>query len=236
MVPDPLSPALLAILALIVVKEAGVPIPVPGDLIVIGAGVAAGQGDLQPVPAILAIVLVSVVGGVVQYGLLRSVARPALLRLLGRLGGADRLDRQTARLRDGGARTVALARSTPGVRIVTIAASAIAGVPAAAFVTGLTVGNAIFIGAHFALGYVVGEPVVRIVGGALGPIAVGAVLLAVVGAVGWTVLARRRRVGSAFDPQPLPVVGAWADACCPACLALGAIESGRGLARAGGEA
>lgn len=34
------SGALLAILGLILVKEAGVPIPVPGDLVVIGAGAA----------------------------------------------------------------------------------------------------------------------------------------------------------------------------------------------------
>ena len=74
--------ALLAIVGLILVKEAGVPIPVPGDLVVIGAGVAAGRGDLDPVVALLAIVIASIAGGVVQYGLLRSVARPALLRLL----------------------------------------------------------------------------------------------------------------------------------------------------------
>lgn len=86
--PEPT--ALLAIIGLILIKEAGVPVPVPGDLIVIGAGVAAGRGDLDPLVALVAIVLASIVGGVVQYGLLRSVARPALLRLLGRVGSAER--------------------------------------------------------------------------------------------------------------------------------------------------
>jgi membrane protein DedA with SNARE-associated domain len=214
--------ALFAIVGLILVKEAGVPIPVPGDLIVIGAGVAAGRGDLDPVVALLAIVLASIAGGIVQYGLLRSVARPALLRLLRRLGSAERVDRQTERLRRGGARSVAVARSTPGVRIVAVAASALAGIPAIAFVTGLTVGNGLFIGAHFGLGYVIGEPVVNAVRGALGPLAIGAVALAVLGGIGWFTV-RRRRGGTG---PTLPDVTAWADACCPACLALAVVETG----------
>ena len=76
-----------------------------------------------------------------------------------------------------GARSVAVARATPGVRIVAIAASALAGMPGVAFVTGLAVGNALFISAHFGLGYLVGEPIVQALGGALGPIAIVAVLL-----------------------------------------------------------
>ena len=212
---------LLAVAGLILVKEAGVPIPVPGDLVVIGAGVAANQGQLDPLIALVAIVLASIAGGIVQYGLLRSVARPALLGLLRRFGSADRVDRQTERLRRGGARSVAVSRSTPGVRIVAIAASALAGVPAPTFVTGLAVGNALFIGAHFGLGFVAGPPVVAVVGGALGPLAVVAVALAVVGGLGWLAIGRRRRrSGSAAR-----VIADWADACCPACLALGALET-----------
>ena len=218
MPPDPAP--VLAVAGLILVKEVGLPIPVPGDLIVIGAGVAAGRGDVEPVVALVAIVLASIVGGIIQYGLLRSVARPALLRLLGRLGSAGRLDRQTERLRRGGARSVAVARSTPGVQIVAIAASAIAGVPAAAFIAGLAVGNALFIAALFALGYVLGEPVVAAVNGVLGPLAIGFVALAVVDGVGWYLIGRRR--GAA---DPLLTVGAWADACCPACLTLGSLAA-----------
>lgn len=221
--PPELAP-LVAVVGLILVKEAGVPIPVPGDLVVIGAGVAANRGDLDPIVALVAIVLASIAGGIVQYGLLRSVARPALLRLLGRLGSAQRVDRQTERLRRGGARSVALARSTPGVRIVVIAASALAGVPAPAFVGGLAVGNALFIGAHFGLGYVIGEPIVAIVGGALGPLAIAAVALAFIGAVGWVVLGRLR---GRRPVSPLPTVLSWTDACCPACLTVGALAGGQ---------
>jgi membrane protein DedA with SNARE-associated domain len=213
--PPELAPV-MAIAGLILIKEAGVPIPVPGDLVVIGAGAAAGRGDLDPLVALIAIIVASVIGGVVQYGLLRSVARPGLLRLLGRLGSVERVDRQTERLRRGGARSVAVARSTPGVRIVAIAASALAGVPGPAFIVGLAIGNTLFIAAHFGLGYVIGEPVVSAVGGLLGPLAFGFVALALVGGIGWYIIRRRR--GEVNDPVATAV--SWTDACCPACLAL----------------
>jgi membrane protein DedA with SNARE-associated domain len=217
--PPELAPV-LAIAGLILVKEAGLPIPVPGDLVVIGAGVAAGRGELSPGLALLVIVLASIVGGVVQYALLRSVARPAMLRLLGRLGGTERVDRETERLRQGGARSVALARLTPGLRIVAIAASALAGVPAAAFISGLALGNALFIAAHFGLGYVLGEPIVTAASGLLGPLAIGFVGLAVIGGIGWYLIRRRR--GHRVDPVMTAV--AWTDACCPACLTLAVLD------------
>jgi membrane protein DedA with SNARE-associated domain len=222
---DLVGPGLLAIVGLILIKEAGLPIPVPGDLIVIGAGVAAGRGDLDPLVALVALIVASIVGGVIQFGLLRSVARPALLRLLSRVTTPDRIDSQTERLRRGGARSVAIARSTPGVRIVAVAASALAGLPAPVFVAGLALGNALFIAAHFGLGYLLGEPVLTAVGGVLGPLAIAGVGLAVLGAIGWIVISRRRR---GTGPQaPRAILGDWADACCPACLTLAVVEARR---------
>lgn len=218
------SAGLLAVVGLILVKEAGLPVPVPGDLIVIGAGVAAARGELDPLSTVVLIVLASIAGGTVQYALVRSIARPTLLRLLGRVTSADRLDRQTERLRQGGARSVAAARSTPGVRIVAVAASALAAVPAAAFVLGLAVGNAVFITAHFGLGYVLGEPIVRVVGGALAPLAVAGLVLATLGAAGWLLISRRR---GRSQTMAAAAIADWADACCPACLSLAALEAGR---------
>jgi membrane protein DedA with SNARE-associated domain len=215
---------LIAVAGLIFVKEAGVPVPVPGDLVVLGAGVAAARGDLEPGVALVALVLASLAGGAIQYALLRSVARPALVRLLGRVASPERIDRQSERLRRSGARAVAVARMTPGVRIVTIAASALAAVPAPAFLGGLAVGNGVFIAAHFGLGFALGEPVVKVLGSALGPLAIAGVALAVVGLVGW--LALRRRAGRP-PVGGLATAAAWADACCPACLTLGALSSTR---------
>src|SRR5262249_19640199 len=124
---------LIGLAGLILVKEAGVPLPIPGDLVVIGAGVAASRGDLDPATALALLIVASILGGSIQFGLLRSVARPAVIRVLGRFGGIGRMDAQTERLRRGGARGVAMARVTPGVRILAIAASALARIPPPAF-------------------------------------------------------------------------------------------------------
>jgi membrane protein DedA with SNARE-associated domain len=221
---------ILGLAGLILVKEVGIPVPVPGDLVVIGAGVAASHGDLDPAVALFALIVASIAGGTVQFGLLRSVARPAMLRLLARLGAADRVDRQVGRLGRAGPGRIAAARMTPGVRIVTIAASAIAGAPPGAFIVGLSAGNAVFIGAHFGLGYAVGDPVLRLVGAALAPLALIGIGLAAVGLVGWLAIRSRRstargatvtREGRAVRADGPGALASWADACCPACLVLG---------------
>src|SRR5439155_21505713 len=113
------------------------PVPVPGDLVVIGAGVAASRGDLDPATAVAALILASVAGGTIQFLAVRSVARPAMLRVLARFGASDRIEHQTDRVRRRGAPGVAIARVTPGVRIVAIAASAIAAVPSVSFLARL---------------------------------------------------------------------------------------------------
>jgi hypothetical protein len=120
---------------------------------------------------------------------------------------------------------------TPGVRIVAIASSALAGVATATFLTGLIVGNGVFLGGHFLLGLAVGEPAIRIVSGA-GPALIAAgVGLAVLGAIGWWLIARRRsqlRAGAGADSASEALVPLdWTDACCPACLALAVILPAR---------
>ncbi|MFI5255291.1 MAG: DedA family protein [Candidatus Limnocylindrales bacterium] len=214
---EALTLGLLGIAALLLVKETGVPIPVPGDLVVIGAGIAAGRGDLDPIPTLAIIIVAGLIGGVIQFLLVRGVGRRPLLVLLARVGvPAARLEAVAGRLRDRGATGVAIARATPGVRIVAIAASGLADLPLGRFAAGLTVGNGLFVSGHFLLGLIVGPPALALVAGATGPLIVGLLVLGLVGAAGWWLI-RRRRGGSS------PAIVDWADACCPACLALGAI-------------
>ncbi len=217
-------PALLFLALVLAVKEAGVPIPIPGDLLVIGAGVAASRGGL-PAPAIVVVLIGStVVGGIVQFLLVRGRARAAVLRLLARVGlKAATVERGAERLRSGGAASVAVARMTPGVRIVTIASSAIAGVATTTFLIGLVVGNGVFLTGHFVLGAIVGEPAVRLVSGAGLTLVIVGVVLAGLGALGWWLLGRRRaarRTVEAITTGEGLAALDWTDACCPACLAI----------------
>jgi membrane protein DedA with SNARE-associated domain len=145
--------------------------------------------------------------------LIRGGLRRVVVGVLARFGISEsRIDALVGRLRKGGARGVAIARATPGVRVPAIAASGIAALPLPAFLTGLVVGNGLFVTGHFLLGYLIGPPAQAFLQQQGLALTIGAfVVFAIIGAVGWLVIRRRRR-GMTLT--------AWADAACPACLAL----------------
>ena len=217
--------AIAGLAALLLVKEAGVPIPVPGDLLVIGAGVALAGDPSLAVAVLLVILAVGYVGGSVQFVLARRVLRRPLLAALQRVGvGEARVEALADRLRRSGARGVALARVTPGVRIAAIVAAGLAAIPYATFLAGLVAGNGVFVAGHFVLGYVLGASATELIGraGIIGLAVVVGIVLALVGAVGWAVLRRWRRPAAGRGAT----VADWADAACPACLALVAARFG----------
>jgi len=61
-----------------------------------------------------------------------------------------------------------------------------------------------------------------------GPLLLGVlVLLAIVGFAGWLVIRRGARRRGEPAPRLAEVAAAWEEACCPACLALGALGQAR---------
>jgi membrane-associated protein len=211
--------AVVGLVGLLFVKELGVPVPVPGDLLVIGAGIAAAASGPGAGLVLVAILLAGFAGGTLQFLLVKGALRRPLVAVLARFGvSRDRLDRLADWLRRRGVRGVAIARLTPGLRIGAISASGIAALPLPVFVPGLVVGNTLFVVGHFLLGYAVGAPALEIIrsAGGVGAAAVAFLVLAAIGALGWRAI-RRRRSGSAVEPN---AGGSWAEAACPACLAL----------------
>lgn len=112
-----------------------------------------------------------------------------------------------------------MTRMTPGVRIGSIAASGLADLPLPVFVRGLVIGNTIFVTAHFGLGFALGASATSVLGGGVPAALIALVigLLAVAGAVGWTAMRARGRARSVARSGPFP---GWAEAACPACLAV----------------
>jgi hypothetical protein len=76
---------LATLTGLLLLKEIGVPIPVPGDILVLGAG-AATSGRPEAAAWLLAILLAGYVGGTIQFFLVRGAMRGPLLALLRKLG------------------------------------------------------------------------------------------------------------------------------------------------------
>jgi len=202
----------LAIFVVMLLKEIGVPIPVPSDLLMVGAGVQIATGAYSPVALLLALAVAVFIGGSIQYFLARSAGRAVVYRLAAIVGlRAELLDRAVARLAAGGSRAVFLGLNIPGARAAVIPAAGLAKMDFALFMVATIAGSLVFYGWHVALGYLAGPAATALFERySLGVLAV-LVLLALAGLVVW-LLMRRRDAG----------VRSWIDAACPVCLAIAA--------------
>jgi membrane protein DedA with SNARE-associated domain len=205
---------LLAAVALMLTKAAGVPIPIPGDVILLATAARAAEGKLLLWQAFLALLVALSVGGVVQFLVARGPGRNLVIRYGRRLGlSQERLDRVAATVQRGGLLGIGLAILTPGLRTAAVPACGLAGIPLRSFVPGLVLGSGADLGLHFALGYV-GATV-------LASLASGGWLLVVgllgVGLIAWVLVVRRRRATAA------EAAVAWTQATCPVCLVVGSL-------------
>lgn len=214
---------LIAIFVIMMLKEVGFPVPIPADLIMLGAAAssAAGKFDAQGgfVAAFLAILIPMFIGGFVQFAVAKGPGRAFIYRIGKYIGLTDvRLDRAMEAVRKGGMAAVTIGLTTPGVRIATVPASGLANLPVAVFLPGLILGSAFFLAWHFALGYLGGLALNLL---SLPPIVLVGILIIVIalGIVGWR-LARRRSKQHGQELTAGEAYLEWADASCPACIAI----------------
>jgi membrane protein DedA with SNARE-associated domain len=198
------------LLGLLLVMEAGVPIPVPSDLVMLLLGERVSAGALPLWLAVAALEVVAVAGCGALFLTARGPGRALLVRVGPRLGlTAPRLHRATGLLERRGWPAMATGRTTPGLRTVTVVAAASSGVRAGRALPALVLGSSLFLQAHLLLGYALGPAARELLERARLPVmAVAAVVLVAVAVL----LVRRRRRGAA------PVL---AEGICPACLAAG---------------
>jgi membrane protein DedA with SNARE-associated domain len=208
---------LAAACAILLVKAVGVPIPIPGDVILLAMAARAAEGKVLLWVALVALLAAIVLGSSVQYLLARGPTRGMVLRFGGRLGvTSGRLERVAERVRQGGVLGIGIAVLTPGVRSAAIPGCGLAGVPLRLFIPGLALGSAVDLGLHFALGFAGAG----LLASAVQPAPLLIVLaLALLGLAAWLVIARRRHATREV------AVNAWAQATCPVCLILGSVAA-----------
>src|SRR5438874_2933444 len=206
----------------ILLKEIGVPVPVPGDLLMVVAGARAAAGKLPLWGVLLAAIVAGVIGAYVQYMLARGPGRSFIYRF-GKYAGLteSRLDKATGAIKGRGWVAVALARALPGLRIGAIVACGLAPVPMSTFLAGLVAGTLLFVGFHTLLGFVAGPGVGSIFDNLNVPIWPFLLALALIGIAGWLWIRARRR--GAQSEETSQALFDWADACCPVCLAAGGL-------------
>lgn len=200
-----------AALGLLIPMEAGLPIPVPSDLVMLLVGERVAAGAFPLWGAVLALEGVAVVGSAVLFLLARGPGHALLVRLGPRVGlTEDRLGRAAALVERRGRPALAIGRGTPGLRTVTVVAAGTSGISLRRALPALALGASVFLQLHLVLGYLLGPPARHALRAAQGPALVVLALL-VVGAAGFWLRRRGRASGGE----------AFAEAACPACLALG---------------
>src|SRR5919197_604600 len=109
------SYGVLAACLVMLVKAGGIPIPIPGDVILLATAARAAKGKVLLWFAFIALLLALVVGGTLQFFLARGPARRLVLRHGHRLGlTSARFDPVTAHVRKGGPLAIGLAVLTQG--------------------------------------------------------------------------------------------------------------------------
>ncbi len=202
---------LLAIFALMLVKEIGVPVPIPSDLLMIAAGVQVAAGAYSPVALLLTLAIAVLVGGSIQFVVARSAGRAVVYRLAGMVGiGADRMGA-------AGPRGVFVGLNIPGARAAVVPAAGLARLAFGPFTIATVAGSLAFYGWHVALGYAAGPAAAALVERSSAALIGVLAALALVGLVAWLALRRRERIGGGEAAR------SWTDAACPACLAITAI-------------
>jgi len=149
--------ALPVIAFIVFFEELGLPSPLPGELMMLLAGVQAAQG-LYPLWLVLLVQeIAALLGGSGLYAICRRIGRPLVLRYGRYLHlRAETLDRAEGLIRRRGFGAVAVGRIIPGVCIVVPIAAGVLDMPYRLFLPAFAVGVLGYIGALTVTGYVVG--------------------------------------------------------------------------------
>ena len=202
-------------LGLLALSESGVPVPIPTDLVVLFLGERAQAGTFPLWWAVLLVEVIAVAGTAALFFASRGPARALVTRFGPRLGVTEaRLRRLEALLSRRGRPALALGRSTPGLRTMTVVAAGGSAIKPAEALPPLVLGSTVFLQGHLVIGLLLGPLARTALERAKGPAVVGIVALVAVAAVVW-VVRRGRRSGAQ----------AWTEAACPACLVVGVVGS-----------
>ena len=171
-------------------EETGLPLPLPGDLILIWAGARIAQGQSNLLVILLLVELAILLGGSTLFWLSRQGGRPLIVRY-SRFLHIDEAKLQHAEglLHRNATRAIFLGRVVPGFRIVTPMAAGVFRVPYLTFLPALLAGglvdNLLWIG----VGYFFGPSVISLL---QGPqltlqLVLSVALLATLGLITWRV-------------------------------------------------
>ena len=187
-------------------EEAGIPLPIPGDLFIAAMGAAGRAGDANFIVTTVIVMTATLSGSAILFEMSRRLGQPFLLRIGHRFGfGAERAERVELWLKRRGAVAIVAARLTPGLRIVVTVAAGAFGLGRTQFLCATAVASVLWSLIYYWLGYVFGAGVETVLRSAFGRafhhhstavIATAAVALVVAVAVATATWRRRAKRGT----------------------------------------
>ena len=116
----------LALFLLILIEEAGCPLPLPGESLIIYAGSRIARQEMSITRVFGAVVPASAIGCTILYFLARTGGRALVRKVGGRIHlDEGRLDKMEATAKRLGPAAVLIGRLTPGIRVPTDVAAGI---------------------------------------------------------------------------------------------------------------
>ena len=151
--------AIVLICVLIYVEETGLPLPlVPGDALLIVAGVLIANGSISPIAFFPAVFVATLGGMLTAYSWSRVVGSQAVEGLAARVGAGRALERVSRWLRASGPLRITASRLIPGMRVYTAIVAGAAGLSLPVLLLGGILAIIIWIGVFTGIGIVAGIP------------------------------------------------------------------------------
>ena len=194
----------------ITVIEAGVPLPIPGDVLMLLVGERAAANAVPLWLAVLGLEVVVLIGTSALFFAARGPLRSLIEHQGHRVGlTPQRLARASSALEHRGQAAIAVGRATPSLRTLTVIATATSRLSAKRALFWLLLGGSVFIQLHLVLDYIVGPVAETAFKRAEIPtlIVIGSLLVLAAGY--WLYRHRFRRAAQA-----------WTEAVCPACITM----------------
>jgi membrane protein DedA with SNARE-associated domain len=148
----------LAVLCLLVfVKAAGIPIPIPGDLLMVAVGALVSYGQIAFPLALGSLTLATACGAFLLFGIVRRAGHQRVQRYGQRVGLTPaRLGQAEQKVKTGGWWAITIGRALPGVRLVTTVAAGLFEVPSRTFASATSVAAILEVGVCLLLGVLIG--------------------------------------------------------------------------------
>jgi membrane protein DedA with SNARE-associated domain len=185
--------AYLMMFLVVLLEEAGVPLHIPADLVMVVAGTRIADGRMSLPLTLLLLEGATLLGASLLYWFAARGGRPLLMRY-GRYIHLNhqRLDQAERWVQRRGALAVVIGRITPGLRIPSVIAAGAFGVPYREFVPALALGSSLYIVFWVSIGYFFGMQALDLLHSVRLPIRALLSLLGFVGLGGFLVVAYRR--------------------------------------------